>query len=316
MKRKSIIAIASLLVLAFPLKAAAQAEPAAAPADSATAPSYWTKGLLTQIGFSQLSLTNWAAGGSGNLSLNTYFDGYTNFKKENIIWNNEIQLGYGFIQQFDESRTKKSDDRIILDSKFGYKATEKLYFSAVFNFRSQFANGYDYSNDNKFVSAFFAPAYITLGLGIDWQPAKIVSINFAPLTGKTVMVANEILRESYGNAADQFCRFELGAQMKADFKYEIQNFNVGSNLTLFANYLNIKAGVKVNWDVNIDAKISKLFAVTLRTSLIYDKDIKCRKQYEGGQPVIGPDGKYVMVPGVQFKEIFSVGFSYTFGASK
>lgn len=311
MKRTFVIIAVLLLTLAIP--AAAQV-----PADTTKAPSFWEKGLLTQVGFSQLSLTNWAAGGTGSLSLSTYLDGWANYKKDNILWNSELQLGYGFIQQFDGSKIKKSDDRIILDSKFGFKATEKLYFSAIFNFRSQFANGYDEKETDKLVSTFFAPAYLTLGLGLDYQPWKCLSLNFAPITGKLIMVSNSSLRESYGNKADQFCRFDIGAQIKADFKYEISNFIVGSNLTLFSDYIDSPLDIRVNWDINIAAKISNLFAVTLRTSLIYDKDIKCRKQYdENGDPVLDPEtGKQVMMPGVQFKEIFSVGFSYTFGQEK
>lgn len=310
MRRSFVIIVIALISVA--IEAAAQA-----PADTTKVPSNWQKGLLTQVGFSQLSLTNWAAGGTGSLSLNTYLDGWANYKKDKIIWNSEIQLGYGFIQQFDGTKIKKSDDRIILDSKFGFKATEKLYFSAIFNFRSQFANGYDDKDTDKLVSSFFAPAYLTLGLGLDYQPWKVLSLNFAPITGKLIMVSNPDLRESYGNKADQFCRFDIGAQIKADFKYEISNFIVGSNLTLFSDYIDSPLDIRVNWDVNIDAKISKLFAVTLRTSLIYDKDIKCKKQYDAsGEPVKDPEGKYVLGPGVQFKEIFSVGFSYTFGQSK
>jgi len=282
---------------------------AAAKVDTTKAPSYWTKGLLTQLGFSQVSLTNWAAGGTGSISLSTYLDGYTNFKKDDIIWNNELQMGYGFIQQFDGTKAKKSDDRIILDSKFGYKATDKLYVSAIFNFRSQFAHGFDESDSNKLVSSFFSPAYLTLGFGIDYQPWKVLSLNFAPLTGKLIMVSDKSLRESYGNKADQFCRFDIGAQLKADFKYELKDFVIGSNLTLFSDYVDSPLDIRVNWDVNIDAKISKLFSVTLRTSLIYDKDIKCRK-------TIDEQGQTIMTPGVQFKELFSVGFSYTFGQSK
>ena len=81
----------------------------------------------------------------------------------------------------------KSDDRLIFDSKFGYKAAEKLYFSIVYNFRTQFAEGWD-GNHKTIISDFFAPAYTSLGLGIDYTPAKNVSLNFAPLTGKVTMV--------------------------------------------------------------------------------------------------------------------------------
>ena len=36
-----------------------------------TPPKFWKKGILTEVGFSQVSLTNWAAGGSGSVALNT-----------------------------------------------------------------------------------------------------------------------------------------------------------------------------------------------------------------------------------------------------
>ena len=308
--KKILFTFAALLCLTV-VPALAQEAPAAD--TTAKAPSNWTKGLLTQVGFSQLSLTNWAAGGVGSISLNTYLDGYTNYKKDKYLWNNELQMGYGFIQNFEDGY-KKSDDRLIFDSKFGYKATEKLYLSAVYNFRSQFADGY---TGTTLTSALMAPAYMSLGLGVDYQPAKNLSINFAPLTGKTVMVAIPELRSKYGNADDQFCRFELGAQVKVDAKVAVKDFTVVSNLQLFSDYLDNPLDIKVNWDANVDAKISKLFSVTLRTSLIYVSKIKSAiKRDAAGVPVVDDDGNNIMVAGVQFKEIFSVGFSYTIGKKK
>ena len=311
--KKILFTLATLFCLTA-VPALAQDKPAADTAAApAKLPSNWTRGLLTQFGFSQLSLTNWAAGGVGSISLNTYLDGYTNYKKDKYLWNNELQMGYGFIQNFEDGY-KKSDDRLIFDSKFGYKATEKLYFSAIYNFRSQFADGYTGTN---LTSALMAPAYMTLGLGIDYQPAKNLSINFAPLTGKTVMVSIPELRSKYGNADDQFCRFELGAQVKVDAKVAVKDFTVVSNLQLFSDYLDNPLDVKVNWDANVDAKISKYFSVTLRTSLIYDSKIKSAiKRDASGNPVLDTDGNNIMVAGVQFKEIFSVGFSYTIGKKK
>ena len=203
---------------------------AAEPAADTTKPkAVWNKGIATTIGFSQLSLTNWAAGGAGQLTLNTYADLYANMTKGRFLWANELQAGYGFIESFDTG-FKKSDDRLIIDSKFGYKAAEKLYISAVYNFRTQFDRGY---SGDEIVSAFFAPAYTSLGLGIDFTPVKNVSINFAPLTGKVTMVKEQELRTRYGNAVDQFARFEVGAQLKIDAKLEVENFKVGTSLVLF-----------------------------------------------------------------------------------
>lgn len=271
---------------------------------------YWLKGITTDIGFSQLALSNWAAGGFGQISLNTYADAYANYTKDNLLWNNEFQIGYGFIwSQEDASRIKKSDDRLILDSKFGYKAVEKLYISTIFNMRSQLAKGLDYNTDTQ-VSGFFAPAYISLGVGIDYSPWKNVSINFAPLTGNTVIVSIPELRERYGNRLDQACRFELGAQMKIDAKLEVQNFKASTSVLLFTDYLSKPFSVKVNWDANVEARITKFFSVTLRTNLIYDDNVMFDKLDPATGEVIGRG------PKVQFKELFSAGFSYTFGQAK
>jgi len=262
------------------------------------------KGVTTTIGFSQLSLTNWAAGGYGQLSLNTFADAFANYAKGKMIWNNEIQAGYGFIESF-ETGYKKSDDRLIVDSKFGYKAVDKLYISSIFNMRTQFAKGY--SGDNV-VSAMFAPANISLGIGIDYTPNKYFSFNFAPLTGKAVIVKIPELRVKYGNAEDQLCRFELGSQLKADAKMEVENFKVSTSVLLFSDYLNKPQNVKVNWDANVEAKISKYFSVTLRTNLIYDDTVLITKKDAEGNSYLGK--------GVQFRELFSIGITYTIGQAK
>jgi len=274
-------------------------------------PNYWTKGMTTQVTFSQLSLTNWAAGGYGSVSLNTYINAYRDYQKDNIKWENQLQMGYGFIYSFDEVY-KKSDDRLIFDSKFGYKAVDKLFMSAVFNVTSQFANGY---KDDKVVSSFAAPAYVSLGLGIDYNPTKSVSINFAPLTGKMVIVKDPTLRSIYGNAEDQYTRFELGAQLKLNNRINVENFSVESALTLFSDYLNHPLNIKVNWDLNVNAQIAKYFSVTLRTNLIYDDNIKhIQATDKKGNVKLDENGNPIMVPGVQFREVFGIGFSYTFGS--
>ena len=277
----------------------------AAPAAEEAPKAEWNKGIATTIGFSQLSLMQWAAGGAGQLTLNTFADLFANMTKGRFLWANELQAGYGFIESFDTGY-KKSDDRLILDSKLDYKAAEKLYLSIIFNFRSQFARGY---SGDEIVSNILAPAYTTLGLGIDFTPVKNVSINVAPITGKVTMVNEPELRYRYGNAYDQFARFELGAQVKVDAKLEVENFKVGTTLVLFSDYLNKPQNIKVNWDVNAEAKISKFFSVTLRTNMIYDDNILLNKR----KVLPGGDVVEYQAAGIQFKELFTIGFTYSIG---
>ena len=195
-------------------------------------PKNWTTSLKTQINVGQTGLFNWAAGGDNTVSLAAFIDGNANWKKGDMFWNNRLQLDYGFLWASSKPILQKNTDRIYLESKWGYKApsTRHLYFSANFDFKSQFSTGYDYKtpsvpDDDKYKdgngnlkpldqlsnkdqvslweaarvmkSDFLAPAYTNLALGLDYVPTKWLSINLAPLTGGFVIVKDAALRKSY-----------------------------------------------------------------------------------------------------------------------
>lgn len=272
-----------------------------------TPPKFWTNGILTEMGFSQVSLTNWAAGGSGSIALNSYVNAHANYAKGEMYWDNRGQFSYGFIQSFEDGY-RKSDDKIVLDSKWGYKAINKWYFSVNFNFKSQFSPGFEYSGDNsKKVSKFLSPAYLSLGIGIDYKPGngKVLSVNIAPFTGNMVIVTDSLLRAKYGNKADEGVRWELGAKITANFNKEIfKNCKVGSTLTLFSDYMKNFGNIQVNWDLQATYSFHKYFTAGLRTNLIYDDNVLITKSD-------GRTGKWV-----QFKEVASITFAYTFGEFK
>lgn len=187
-------------------------------------PDYWTESLKTNIKFGQTSLTNWAAGGDNTVTLQAFVDGNANYKKDDLFWNNRLQLDYGFVYASSKPILQKSDDRIYLESKLGYKNAEmrNFSFSANYDFKSQFSTGYDYltpavpdgyesledlkhkdkinlwKDARKVKSGFLAPAYTNLALGIDLKPWKWLSLNFAPLTGGVVIVRDEGLRKNFG----------------------------------------------------------------------------------------------------------------------
>lgn len=273
-----------------------------------TPPKFWKSGMLTELGFSQISLTNWAAGGSGSIALNTYINGHINYEKGGIYWENRAQLAYGFVQSFEDGY-RKSDDKLILDSKFGYKAFDKFYFSANLNFKSQFTPGFEYpsSGDPKKVSQFMNPGYFSFGLGLDYKPGKgkVFSLTFSPVTTTWVIVPDSTLRVKYGNKIDEPIRFELGAQLKFNVEKELfKGFKILSALTLFSDYLKKPQNIQINWDFQASYQVNKFLKTSLRTNLIYDDNIM----------IADKDGNEG--PRVQFKEVLSVSFAYTFGAFK
>lgn len=197
-------------------------------------PKYWTESLKTNLNIGQTGLTNWAAGGDNTFSLQGFIDGNANYKKNEMFWNNRLQLDFGVLYASSKPLLQKSTDRIYLESKWGYK-TEKMknfYFSANFDFKSQFAKGWEYKTPSvpdeykgqygadadqlpkvdalpkniqkdlwkearALKSNFLAPAYTNLALGIDYTPTKWLAVNFAPLTGGYVIVKDAQLRKAY-----------------------------------------------------------------------------------------------------------------------
>ena len=218
-------------------------------------PKYWTNSLLTKIDFGQTNLTNWAAGGYNSVTLKSFIDATANYKKKELFFNNRLQLDYGFLYSEDKPFIQKSDDRIYYEGKFGYKATQRLNYSAQFSFKSQFSNSYNYPTpskptgadedwqpgksdwkaNRKHKSGFMSPAYTNLALGIDWVPTKWLTINIAPITGGFVVVTDEALRTSYSMELKK--EYHKYAEMTSD---QASNLT-GSEKTAYENFVNAKA---------------------------------------------------------------------------
>ena len=227
-------------------------------------PNLWANSLKTNVTLGQTSLTNWAAGGDNTVSLAAYVDGNANWKKGDMFWNNRLQLDYGFLWASSKPILQKNMDRIYLESKWGYKApsTRYLYFSANYDFKSQFTSGYDYktpasvTDENgealkgsalrdvwrdarELKSGLLSPAYTNLALGIDFVPNKWFSLNFAPLTGGFVIVTNPELRKTYSmklkeTSTDEMVSAAGDDAVKLGELYKAAKFEFGAQLKMDA----------------------------------------------------------------------------------
>jgi len=259
--------------------------------------TYWIKGGSFTANFTQVSFTNWSAGGMNAIAGVTKAQFFANYKKGNLTWDNIIDLGYG-LSKVDTLSLKKSEDIIDVQSKLGIKASDKLSYSGLLNFKSQFAPGYsDQYNQNK-ISNFLAPAYLTLAFGMDYKPNKKLSFVLAPVTGKMTIVNDPNLQGNYGVEVGKSTRMELGAFMKAALNTEIvKNVGLLSELGLFSNYLDHPENIDVDWKVSVNMKINKSLSANINTHLIYDADIV---------------DKVDNVAKVQFKELFGIGLNFKF----
>ena len=249
------------------------------PAD--TIPKVWKTGGIFTLNVGQGSLSHWVGGGDKfSLSVISFLNVYAFYKKGKHIWDNNLDLGYGLVKTTSLGE-RKSDDRIDLLSKYGHEIAPKWYLGALFNFRTQFANGYTYSKDNlnrdvkTLSSASFAPAYVLLSLGIDYRPVDYFSIFISPITERWVIVSNDSLSAAgaYGVDPGKKSSNELGAFLSAKFNKEIaKNIVYTSRLDLFSNYKKKPQNVDLYFTNVLAMKVNKYISANIALDLLYDDD--------------------------------------------
>ena len=280
-----------------------------APQDTASVhlDTVWRRGGIFSLNLSQVSLTNWSAGGQNSLGANAIINYFTNYKKGKHAWDNNIDLEYGVIKQGKTGKLTKSVDKIDLNTIYGYQASKNWYYGVLGNFRSQFTAGYNYPNDTTIISNFMAPGYLSLALGMYYKPDNTFSVFLSPATVRAIFVHEEVLNQkgSFGVDTGKSERTEVGAYIKAMVNKDFNpDFNFQSSLELFSNYKENPQNVDVNWQMLISYKLNKFISATLTTQLIYDDNTKLTFYKDDGITV----DHYG--PGVQFREVLGVGFSY------
>lgn len=280
----------------------------------------WRKGGIASLNFTQVSLNNWSAGGESSVSGIAIFNYFANYKKGKNTWDNNIDLAYGLTQNGKDDPTKV-EDKIDLATKYGHQAFKDWYYSAMLGFKSQFSEGFNYPNDSVTISDFFAPAYITLALGMDYKPNEHFSLLLAPITGRIIIVENQDLADFGAFGVDpaeydvngvkvkdgENVRYEFGALLKAMFNKDIlENVNFQTKLELFSNYLEDPQNVDVNWEMLFAMRVNKYITASLSTQLIYDDNtlITIDENDDGIIEDVGPR--------TQFKEVLGVGVAYKF----
>ncbi len=289
-----------ILLMVLPLVGFSQAE-----SDST---KVWKFGGNASINFSQVSLSNWAAGGKSSASGTFLFNSFANYQKGKISWENSLDLGYGLMKE-EDSQSVKTDDKIDFSSKFGLKGKGKIFYSALFNFRTQMADGFKYPDRDNRISTFMAPGYFTLALGADYKPSDKFSLFVSPMTGKMTVVTDDVLSDegAFGVDPGKKSRGEMGAFLKTQFKTTVvENVSLETKLDLFSNYLDTPQNIDIHWDILLNMKINDYLSANLITNLIYDDDVSIAIDKDG-DGVIDEKG-----PRVQFKELFGVGLSFKF----
>jgi len=266
----------------------------------------WKTGGLFNLTFNQAALSNWAAGGDKSaLSLNTLLNLYAYYTNGKNSWDNFLLAAYGMTSTTSLG-TRKTDDRFDLTSRYGYDLGKKWYLSALFDFRTQFAPGYNYTTTDtrQLTSDLLAPAYALLSIGMDYKPNNNFSLFLSPITARELIVKNDSLaaQGAYGVDSGKTSRFEFGAYASLNFNTNLSKTAAYiGRLDLFSDYLDHPQNVAIYMTNVLNVKVTSLISMNLNLTLIYDDRIKSVKA-DGT-----PGG-----PALQLQEVMGIGLAYKF----
>ena len=155
----------------------------------------WVQKNKLGVDLNEVAFVNWNSGGVNSVS--ALFDVSSSLKyvRKNLIWNNKILGRYGINKQQTQN-LRKTDDLIEINSSLGYKKDilTNWYYTAKFNFKSQFTNGYNYPNKTNVISKFMAPGYLFFGAGMEYgKNIEKFSLYFSPITLKATFVLDDAL---------------------------------------------------------------------------------------------------------------------------
>ncbi len=325
MNRFSALLLAALPVMSALAQDATKVIRESAPLSAADSTGkIWTRGATLNVNITQVSLTNWSAGGNNSLGGIILFNGFANRHKGKHVWDNSLIMAFGGQLQSqqgysltdDQAAVLKTDDRIELNSKWGREIKKPWYLSALGQFKTQFTEGFDANNTR--ISNLFAPAYLILAVGLDYRPNENFSVFISPAAMKLTVVNDKSL---YGGSTDPDLRVfgvkngsttevEVGGYLRATYTKEIaKNFTFLTRGDLYSNYLRNPQNIDVSWETLWTLKVNSWFGASLNTLLLYDHDIDVPRLKS--VDVAGVTTKVVDPgPGTQFKQTLGIGLTF------
>lgn len=288
----------------------------------------WRKGGFANLNFSNVGLSYWAAGGQSSMSVTLIANGFLIYRDSQQVWETFFDGAWGNIRNGGRTLPSgernpffKNEDKLIVLSKYGRQINDKLNYTALIEFKSQFVPGYapfdpNIGNRGQHISNILAPAFGLVSLGFDYRPKPPISIYASPATGKFTVVresrladmgafgVQEAERDADNNpipGTGQKFRPEIGWYVNLMYTGDVmENVNLRTRLDLFTNYATPLL-TDINWEVNLNMKVNKYITASVFTHLIYDDDIDVIPERPERNPRI------------QFKHVIGIGLSYKFG---
>lgn len=260
----------------------------------------WVFTGTENVQLSQGYVDNWVKGGESSVTLSSDLRLNANYKKGKHEWENYIIHKVGVIST-ENDKGRVNTDLIEINTKYGHKASEKWYYSFLYNFKTQFFYGYDNSDDEKIepVSGFMAPAYMSFAIGMDFKPSSKFTLLISPITARITSVSDTIKydQNKFGIPDGKSHLTVNGISVVNNFEYQIsREIKLSSRFDAFYQYIGkVEKGttrqVQLDWEVILDMRINRFLSTRFLAHARYFTNESEK---------------------LQFREDFNISFRYNF----
>lgn len=266
---------------------------------------HWQNKLGINLQFSQAYVSpNWYQGGNSSLNLIADFTYSSNLNTKlhpKLLFENFFQWRTALTDAPDDQYRNYNitENRLQINTKFGYKASSKWYYTITGLFKTPVFNSYKH-NTNDMTASFLSPGELNFGIGMTFNTTNkkntlTFNATIAPLSYnlKTV-ISKKMSPESQGLDPGRRTKSSIGSNIDAVLNWKIcYNVNWRSRIFFFTNYEYSQA----DWQNQFTFTINRFLTANLNVDMRYDTSIKKDKR----------DQKWGLL---QLRELISLGFTY------
>lgn len=264
----------------------------------------WINRFKSDLQFSQAYISpNWYQGGNSSLNLifDFRYDTQLNTKfHPDLMFENNFQWRTALTNAPEDEYRNYSitENRLQINSKFGYRAFRKWYYSLTGQFKTPVFNSYRFNSD-VMTASFLSPGELNVGLGMTYSTKALkdkfeLNLTISPLSYnlKTV-INNRVSETAHGLEAGHKTLSSYGSSFEMNWKWKIcYNVSWQSRFFFFTDYKRYQ----YDWQNSVTFNINKYLTANFNLEMRYDTTDKVREDTSWHR--------------FQMKELISLGFTY------
>lgn len=228
---------------------------------------YWNTYGLIDLHFTQNHASSWNGKDASSFALLGSLNYDADYVKDKVTWESGLELKLGMIQT-EKSDLYKNEDRLKINSKYGYKAVDNWSYAISLEFITQLLDG---QKNEKLSSALLTPADIAFSVGMDLKKNKNnlkYSLLLSPVTASYAFRFDSTRTIFSGD----YFSVDMGGSIRLNSTIKLkEDITWSSKFYVFQKYNDFNRIPKLDMEGILDLRINHLISARIALYLKYDE---------------------------------------------